>query len=86
MFSQAVPKQRGIYSEILTTEDTQNLNVSFVIQSNSIQAVSTFGPNKDNIVVVNQKQKMPRAQGKSFWISCSNTLGLKKKDFLLEVE
>ena len=28
MFSQAVPKQRGIYSEILTTEDTQNLNVS----------------------------------------------------------
>jgi len=42
MFSQAVPKQRGIYSEILTTEDTQNLN-----------AVSTFGPNKDNIVVVN---------------------------------
>ena len=28
MFSQTVPKQRGIYSEILTTEDTQNLNVS----------------------------------------------------------
>lgn len=28
MFTQAVPKQRGIYSEILTTEDTQNLNVS----------------------------------------------------------
>ena len=26
--SQQVPKQRGIYSEILTTEDTQNLNVS----------------------------------------------------------
>ena len=23
-----IPKQRGIYSEILTTEDTQNLNVT----------------------------------------------------------
>jgi hypothetical protein len=23
-----IPKQRGIYSEILTTEDTTNLNVS----------------------------------------------------------
>ena len=53
MFSQAVPKQRGIYSEILTTEDTQNLNVSHCFQSNFKQAVSTFGPNKDNIVVVN---------------------------------
>lgn len=26
--AQVIPKQRGIYSEILTTEDTQNLNVS----------------------------------------------------------
>lgn len=24
-----IPKQRGIYSEILTTEDTENLKVSF---------------------------------------------------------
>lgn len=47
-----------------------------------MQAVSTFGPNKDNIIVVNQKQKMPRAQGKPR----VTTLGLKKKDFLKTVE
>jgi len=26
-----IPKQRGIYSEILTTEDTANLNVSYLL-------------------------------------------------------
>ena len=25
-----IPKQRGIYSEILTTEDTENLKVSLI--------------------------------------------------------
>lgn len=44
--------------------------------------MSTFGPNKDNIIVVNQKQKMPRAQGKL----TRYILGLKKKDFLKKVE
>lgn len=29
MFGIEIPKQRGIYSEILTTEDTENLKVSF---------------------------------------------------------
>ena len=28
MFGIEIPKQRGIYSEILTTEDTENLKVS----------------------------------------------------------
>ena len=28
MFGIEIPKQRGIYSEILTTEDTDNLKVS----------------------------------------------------------
>ena len=28
MYGIEIPKQRGIFSEILTTEDTENLNVS----------------------------------------------------------
>jgi hypothetical protein len=44
MFGIEIPKQRGIYSEILTTEDTENL-----------KQVSTFGPSKDNLCQVNQK-------------------------------
>jgi ABC-type uncharacterized transport system permease subunit len=28
MFGREIPKQRGIYSEILTTEDTENIKVS----------------------------------------------------------
>lgn len=62
--SQQVPKQRGIYSEILTTEDTQNLNVSLFSET-PVQAVSTFGPSKNNIIQVNKKQAMPRATGKN---------------------
>jgi dynein heavy chain len=52
MFGIEIPKQRGIYSEILTTEDTDNL-----------KQVSTFGPSKDNLQVVNEKQTKPRALG-----------------------
>jgi dynein heavy chain len=47
-----IPKQRGIYSEILTTEDSKNL-----------KAVSTIGPHQTNIVKTNEKQKIPRAKG-----------------------
>lgn len=28
MFGREIPKQRGIYSEILTTEDTENIKVN----------------------------------------------------------
>ena len=31
MFGREIPKQRGIYSEILTTEDADNLKVSLII-------------------------------------------------------
>lgn len=30
MYGIEIPKQRGIYSEILTTEDTENLRVSLI--------------------------------------------------------
>ena len=30
MYGIEIPKQRGIFSEILTTEDTENLNVSTI--------------------------------------------------------
>ena len=30
MYGIEIPKQRGIYSEILTTEDTENLRVSIL--------------------------------------------------------
>ena len=33
MFGREIPKQRGIYSEILTTEDTQNIKVSYHISN-----------------------------------------------------
>ena len=33
MYGIEIPKQRGIYSEILTTEDTENLNVSLNIST-----------------------------------------------------
>lgn len=39
-----------------------------------MNSVSTFGPDKNAVVVVNEKQKMPRAKG------------LGKKDFLKTVE
>ena len=39
-----LPKQRGIYSEILTTEDTKHL-----------QEVSTFGPPQTNFIQYNKK-------------------------------
>jgi hypothetical protein len=39
-----IPKQRGIYSEILTTEDTENLKL-----------VSTIGPSKANLIEANIK-------------------------------
>lgn len=48
-----IPKQRGIYSEILTTDDTDNLKL-----------VSTIGPRKANLLEANPKQKVPRARGK----------------------
>lgn len=48
-----IPKQRGIYSEILTTEDTENLKL-----------VSVIGPSKSNLVEANPKQRVPRAKGK----------------------
>lgn len=47
-----IPKQRGIYSEILTTEDTENLKL-----------VSTIGPSQQNMIEANKKQKIPRARG-----------------------
>ena len=50
-----IPKQRGIYSEILTTEDAENL-----------QLVSVIGPSKTNLVQANKMQKLPRATGKCF--------------------
>jgi hypothetical protein len=48
-----IPKQRGIYSEILTTEDTENLKL-----------MSVHGPSKDNLIQANVKQRVPRAKGK----------------------
>lgn len=33
MYGIEIPKQRGIYSEILTTEDTENLRVSSLAAS-----------------------------------------------------
>ena len=62
-----IPKQRGIYSEILTTEDTENLKVSlsyFSINLSYLQLVSTIGPSKANLIEANIKQKIPRARGK----------------------
>jgi len=47
-----IPKQRGIYSEILTTEDTQNLKL-----------VSVIGPAEGNLIEANKRQKVPRARG-----------------------
>jgi dynein heavy chain len=47
-----IPKQRGIYSEILTTEDTQNLKL-----------VSVIGPAEANLIEANKRQKVPRARG-----------------------
>lgn len=47
-----VPKQRGIYSEILTTEDNENL-----------KNVSTIGPDQQRLIKINKRQKMPRATG-----------------------
>lgn len=34
-----IPKQRGIYSEILTTEDTDNLTVSDIIILTQIESI-----------------------------------------------
>ena len=54
MYGIEIPKQRGIYSEILTTEDTEN-----------IRQVSTYGPqNKNALLTVNKVQSKPRALGK----------------------
>ena len=54
MYGIEIPKQRGIYSEILTTEDTEN-----------IRQVSTYGPqNKHAQLTVNKVQSKPRALGK----------------------
>lgn len=47
-----IPKQRGIYSEILTTEDNDNLKM-----------VSVIGPDKANLIETNARQKVPRARG-----------------------
>ena len=47
-----IPKQRGIYSEILTTEDNDNLKL-----------VSTIGPQASSMIEANKKQKIPRAKG-----------------------
>ena len=55
-----IPKQRGIYSEILTTEDTENLRVSFPSTTSQlalfafIQKVSTFGPNEKALCKINE--------------------------------
>jgi dynein heavy chain len=47
------PKQRGVYSEILVTEDNEVL-----------KEVSTVGPqDKNNVLVANKVQKIPRATG-----------------------
>jgi len=42
-----IPRQRGIFSEILTTEDSKNLEVR--IESN-IKAISNMGPKADQII------------------------------------
>ena len=47
-----LPKQRGVYSEILVTEDNEELKKR-----------STTGPSKDNIIKANLVQKVPRATG-----------------------
>ena len=36
MYGIEIPKQRGIYSEILTTEDTENLRVSPITASDPV--------------------------------------------------
>ncbi len=47
-----LPKQRGIFSEILTTEETDNLKLA-----------STIGPSQNSVIQANARQKMPRANG-----------------------
>jgi hypothetical protein len=47
-----IPKQRGIYSEILTTEDLDNLKL-----------VSTMGAKPPSLILGNPAQKIPRARG-----------------------
>ena len=37
-----IPKQRGIYSEILTTEDNENLKVSIAFETNGMAGVAWF--------------------------------------------
>ena len=76
MFGREIPKQRGIYSEILTTEDTENIKVSikysffshslyfifyFILFDILLQTVSTFGPDRKSVCKVNVRQSLPRA-------------------------
>ena len=74
MFGREIPKQRGIYSEILTTEDTENIKVNinylhllsivlfyFMLLTILLQTVSTFGPNRKSVCKVNVRQSLPRA-------------------------
>lgn len=46
------PKQRGVFSEILVTEDNEDLKKK-----------STVGPNKSSVMKANSIQKVPRALG-----------------------
>lgn len=47
-----LPKQRGVFSEILVTEDKEELKKR-----------STVGPSKESIIKANEIQKVPRAIG-----------------------
>jgi hypothetical protein len=60
-----IPKQRGIYSEILTTSDKFNVKVSIIKANNTlVKEVSTCGPDASLIQTLNPRQKMGRAKGK----------------------
>lgn len=52
-----LPRQRGVYSEILVTQDNEQL-----------KGTSTVGPNKDTLIKANAVQKVPRASGKILYI------------------
>ena len=43
MFGREIPKQRGIYSEILTTEDTENIKVNTRVKNFSLFYFNSLG-------------------------------------------
>lgn len=65
-----IPRQRGIFSEILTTEDSKNLEVSFITLGNIDNGALSWLSHSIEQDLKNAKSSCDQEEGKTIELWC----------------